>query len=267
MTEDIIIRLDLPGLQPDGVSASSLAALLRDWEKAVSAEIALDVDQDVSDADVPFVSLVSVRDECAAYGLKFGPHAGQANRRLITGLARGGDAWADVSPAAQETMHRLIRRFTNEHTSFTIDTKSTGLPTVTFSPGQLPPAVNRTRFAEAPTTRSVKVVKAGGIRPAATVELIGGKYRIPVQGNKRVIQTLGSKLYEKVLLSGKAQWRLSDWKIVLIKADEVKPYPTSGIAEVLRETAAASGTTWAQANGISGFLSEMRNEDEDEDEE
>src|SRR6185437_7329189 len=183
MTEDILIRLDRPGLHPEGVSASLLAELLKDWEKAVSAESALDDLEASEGADFPLVSLVSVRDECAAYGLKFGPRSEQANRRLITGVAAGGEAWACVTPSAQEMMIRLIRRFTNAQTSFTIDTRNSGLPRSTFTPDRPPPVVDRTQYAEAPTTRSVKVVKAGGVRPAATVELIGGKYRIPVTGN------------------------------------------------------------------------------------
>ena len=259
MKEDVVIRLDRPGLHPDGVSASSLAELLRDWEKAVSAEAAFDDDQD--NTNDPLVSLVWIKDECAAYGLKFGRNAVAANRRLLDGLASGGgDPWASLAPVAQESITRLIRRFTVEETSFTLESGVSAR--LTFTSDHPPPLVDRRRFAEAPTTRSVRVVKAGGVRPAATVELIGGGYRIPVQGNRRLIQSLGSSLYQRVLLKGKAQWRLSDWKLILFKAEEIRPYPDTPIADVLQSVAAASGETWSK--GVPGFLAEMRDDDEDE---
>jgi len=52
--------------------------------------------------------------------------------------------------------------------------------------------------------------------------------------------------------------------MILFKASEVKDYPLEKMADVLKEASLLSGNTWEKAGGIPGFLSEMREADEDE---
>jgi hypothetical protein len=263
-TEDFEVKLDSPHLHPEGVSGTLLAEFLRDWEKAVQAESALDEAADADHSDSPLVALVSVRDGCAAYGLKHGPYAGPPTARIIRGLANRGDDWAGLTLTTQAAIGRAIRRFTAHDIPLAINSRMAGVPSVSFTKDAGPPEVNTSGFVESPTRRSVKVLKAGGVRPAASVELLGGGERIPVQGPKRLIQELGRHLYQRVVLDGYAQWRLRDWKLVHFRVTRIDAFPGDDPAGVLAEVASASGDVWGRAGGIEGFLAEVRGDDEDD---
>ena len=267
MNEDFEFKLAVETMHPDGVWASDLAELLRDWEKAIEAE-SLSEESGTSRPDAnassPVISLVAIRGGSACYGMKVNPNDRRAVENIVRGLAEPQSRWAVVSPMAQEGVTKSIKRFTDRGIPFEINSHHPTMPNVRFTRDNPPPEVNQTLHVESAATRSVEVVKAGGVRPAASVKLVGDDYRIPVHANRRIIQLLGEHLYKRVILKGRAVWRLKDWRMVSFKAESVSDYPSEDIELVLLEAAAASKGVWERAGGVEGFLAETRGDEDDD---
>jgi hypothetical protein len=264
MDEDLEIKLDLPAVHPWRVAGSELAELLRDLESAVEAEAANEENvlttRADSEIDAPLVSLVSVRDGSATYGFQIGFHVKDPATRAFRGLATGGAAWASVSPTTQKALTKTIERFTRRNIPVTLKSRLEGVPNVTFSTDNPPPAINLSMFAAAPATRSVEVIKAGGIRPTATVVLLGEGYRVPVQGPRKLIQELGRRLYQRAVITGTAHWRLTDWRLVMFKAEKVEAHPDADVGAILNEMSEITGDSLSRAGGVRGFLALNRDE-------
>lgn len=265
---DIEIKLDLLTLHPERVSAIELADLLRDLEKAVAAEISAEgaepTHEENSTPQIPILSLVGIRGGSSTYQFVVSSTAKHIAIKLLTGLAKGGEEWASISPDAQKTTHRAISRFVNQNIPVVIKSSMDNVPTVTYSKDRPPPEINSKLYIQGETSLSVEVFRTGGKKPKGSVYLIGEGYWVPINGSKPVIKQLGSDLYDKAIISGIATWRLKDLKVIAFNVKSVESYPREDIVDTLKNAVDVAEKQKEVTHSISKFLEEFRNDDEDD---
>lgn len=235
-------QVDITGPSgPDQVSASDLAGLLVRLEKSVIA-YARSSGLHLSDQD-PSVCLVAV---------------GQGSDRLVFSTAPSIiPAIASISRAIMDDAYENIPFETHSELSelsktiiakgwelqFKEDT-SYGIAPARIGPEREirlptePPRVKGT------TSLLARCLRVGGVRPRAELRLSKGQELLYVDVTEDVARQLGKRLYDQVVLEGKATWRADTWEVVGFTVTSVAEFQKVSPDLAMKQLSEAAKGKW-----------------------
>lgn len=239
---NIEIKLTGQGVSPSSVALGDLAELLLHTEKAiVSYANAAGMERQ----DGPGVSLAGVRPASAALALS-------VQQALIPGVVHVLQAidGGRVATLPAET-HRALFRM-----SGLLGQRGWGLEIKTdpaidaplarldpYRPLDAPPAP---RLVEGTATLIGRCLRVGGaVTPRAEIRPSAGGRLINVALDEREARQLARRLYEEVVLEGRACWQSDTWEMVDFRLQRIADYrrtePTMALEALARAAAGAAG--------------------------
>lgn len=254
------IRLSNDGMSPETLPIRDLAQLLQAVHLLLlSADGDDDDGEEVEGAsDTPIISLAGVEASGSA-SVVFASENPEEAARLFN---RG--------------MEQIKRRPTSAHGQrakelFREESKRLGT-VIQFYPrgAQAPAAEVRpedepevTSLVNGETTIYGRLVRIGGVRPKAVIDLDEGS-RLSVNVSIGLAQKLAPYLYREVGIQGRAQWETAGWTMVHFTPDQVISFEPGEILGAFDELAEASGPeAWKGVADVVGAIAELRKGDDD----
>ncbi len=182
----------------------------------------------------------------ANYGFAVGPVATEAVGRITAGLA--GDRNARLVPRAAGRVHdgltKAIRR------GLTVQLVN-GVTTPTFTAANPPPRLSVHPTRKFTTEIAVRLLRAGGKKPAARVQFLGSGHEATVhlQGVEAV-RELGSHLYGDAVLTGFGEWVVDPnafyrpTRLLSFKVSDYRLLGSARVDDVVRDLTGATGGAW-----------------------
>ncbi len=78
--------------------------------------------------------------------------------------------------------------------------------------------------------------------------------------SRDLAKSLGSKLYERVGLSGHATWNVENLSLESFHIQNLTSYKNGSIKEAFRELAEVTGDSWADIDDVKGYIRSLREE-------
>jgi len=248
------IRLVGENISPDNITASELAEVLVNLEKAI-----VEIAQSKGDKEVEAsISLVSIENKCAKLGLY--PHSTYAAEAFydFTLAVKDGN-YADLPRSSIDPIRNLVKfsqkkgceiELRNQPDSEKPDAKIT--PATEIVIPDLYVASNTVIYGI--------VERVGGAtRPRVSIKVSGEKL-IHCDVSKDMAKELGKRLYSWVGLLGKARWDIEDHSIVSFEILDITEYEDTSASEAMSGLAELCGRYYEDITDVEEYVSQIRGE-------
>jgi hypothetical protein len=109
------------------------------------------------------------------------------------------------------------------------------------------------------TTLLARCLRVGGVRPRAELRVRGHRDLLFADVTEEIARELGPKLYEEVVLDGKATWRIEPWEIVAFKVTSVSEFRKVDPHLAIGELSEAAAGRWDDVDAVE-FVNRIRKE-------
>lgn len=256
----LTFQIKVTGPKPDQVSARTLGEILIRMETALS-ELAKQTGLELP-TDGPALSLVDVEEGSDLLTFSI-PESAAPAMSVISG-AIAADEYSPLPRESHQGIYEVSETVRSAGWGLEIlkETKA-GIPPSTITPARGVPAPPKEEVSTAhgTTTLLARCLRVGGATtPKVEVRPVQGGRALNLDVSENMAKKLGHRLYEEVLLQGRATWEIPSWKMVEFQVQEVADFERVSPAAAFRELAALAGDTWDGVDALE-FVRSQRDED------
>jgi hypothetical protein len=250
------IRIIGSGVSPETVSASDLAGLLVELEKAV---LAAGDRQNESQVGEAILSLVNVAEGSNQLTLAVA-QTGVSALMAVSHAVASGD-YRNLPVPCHEALHRISGQAARHEWVIELVPN----PGLDIAPGtishdhEVPPPPSPA-LATGTTVVFGRCLRVGGAgQPRAEIRLPEG-HLLHIDVSEDLAKVLAHRLYEEVCIEGRATWRTNDWSLVEFRGAHVSEYRPTRLVDAFSQMAAEAGERWDGVDA-NAHVRELRSED------
>jgi hypothetical protein len=255
----ILIKISGDEVSPETVRASDLAEFLINFEKAVltTAMASKDFIPESSDAQLIF-SLVSI--ESGSESLIFALTSEFTYGVSLISRAHLSQDYSTIPFEAHQSLHEISKQANSRSWAVEfVEDKKLSIPLSVIS-ADTPFPAPKTVTVQGDTTVYGRLIRVGGVKPKAMLELPDKKYLF-IDLSERMAVVLASKerLYKDVGIEGIATWRVDTWELIRFKAKRVTQYQPhkNDIVKSFEALSETVGDRWDNID-VEQLIAEMR---------
>ena len=253
MDTEIKVRLKGAGIKPDLISAKELAGILESVDDFLVSET-LKKDSSLKKADI-IVGLCKIEDQSIGLTFKttFASVVIPVFINAATLIENGNfNALSSASFKALQTIstfsrkHKCDAEFSLPHSNNTL---------IKITPETIIP---EPVFIKGISEIIGEVIRVGGKKPKATLELIDGSI-IYCDIQEDVAKNLGNYLYSLVTCSGLATWDAKDYELEEFKILSFEPFDNVPVKQTMKRLSDEIGHYFADIADVISFTENLRN--------
>ncbi len=244
------------GASPETVPLHDLAEILASIERLVLACA------DVATVELPHqapVSLVGIEESSAGLVLSVeDPHVCAVSR--VSNAVATGD-YLELPETALLELRKLTRSVERREWEFEIrENQDLGITYVRVESKSLP-AMAEHGSVEGTSTIYGRCLRVGGAtKPKAEIRLSSSGQILNVELSETEAKELAKRLYEEVILEGRATWDVETWEVERFRVSHITPYRQTDPALAFKELAEAAHGQWKGVDAAE-YVRSLRSED------
>lgn len=244
------VRLVGEGIRPETVSIRQLSELLAELDRLFEEET--EHDGVLPEEDGLTVSLVGVSEGSAnlVFACNHRLQGAELFYRVTKALA--GKHGEDVKRSKAKGLCEFSKR-TNARIQFFPENDES--PVVEINPGE--EISEEVAVMEGETSIYGVLVRVGGVEPKARLRLNDGS-ALSVRVTEDFARKLGSLLYLKIGLRGRATWRLPDYSLIDFVAEELLDYAPTDFSQAFKELRNICPEAWAEVDDVAAAVRTIR---------
>lgn len=251
MNEEIIIRLKGAGIAPGLIRSKELAEILESVEDMVVAET-IKANPDINKEDI-IVGLYAIEDK--SIGLNFKTTIASVVIPVFINIANAieENRFNELTPKTLSSITSIIN-FTKRHACEAIlGTHNTSKLTTITKNTQIP----QHTYIEGPSEIIGKVIRVGGKKPKATLELTDGT-TIYCQVTEDLAKELGNKLYTLARFTGNCKWNFTTSDLEEFTIFSVEEFDYRNTGSVLEKLSQYLGKQFLEIDDVDNFVTNLR---------
>ena len=230
--------------RPETVSASDLADFIEHVEKALVAYAKAEGLQVSTEAAV---SLVGVGEGSNA--LTFAAEDGIMPGVVAVAQAMWHNHYSELPEETHENLYKMVELSTKRDWGIELSGEDLDI-TASIEPGQIIEPPSRPVNIVGSTSILGRCLRVGGVEPKAEIRVIKDSKLLHVAISEDIAKELAKRLYEEVILEGKATWNAVTWEIEDFKVMSIQPYSKRLPSEAFNQLAEIAKGHWDDIDAV-----------------
>jgi hypothetical protein len=101
------------------------------------------------------------------------------------------------------------------------------------------------------TTIQALCLRVGGVQPKAELRLPNREKLLHAELTAEVARQLAQRLYEEVILEGRATWNVDPWEVEAFRVNRVTTYRKTDAVLAFKELSEAARGSWDEVDALS----------------
>lgn len=232
---------------PAAVSLSDLTAFLESFQETVLSYVQLR-NLDVPET-VPLISLIAIRSGSEELGFSVPSGVIPAVAHLSAAVET--DRYEDLPAETHRKLYGLSKLVVDKNWTLEFQKSADhGIRPAQIcsshpvQPPQKPTEVHGT------TSLLAQCLRVGGVEPKAEIRLASNGKLIYPRLSKDVARELGRRLYEDVVLEGRATWHTDTWEVIDFQVTSISSFRPSSPSQAFEKLAEVSQGRWDEVDAL-----------------